>query len=151
MKKCILFDLDGTLTDSAPGILNSIEYAIGKMGMPKDNRENLRRFLGPPLTEAFSEYYNISHSEAYKMVMFFREYFQDKGILENNVYEGIKELLLKSNKKIALATSKPEHFAIRILKHFDLFCHFDCVCGSPPEEKDCPKSDIIKVLFDERI
>lgn len=150
MIEYVLFDLDGTLTDSAPGILNSIEYAINKMGFEKESRENLSRFLGPPLTEAFSEYFNLNLEDAYKMVECYREYYRDKGIFENNLYDGIKDLLNNiSSKKIGLATSKPEHFAIQILKHFDLFKYFDVVCGSPVKETKCSKGDIIKRALEE--
>ncbi|MBO5454855.1 MAG: HAD-IA family hydrolase [Clostridia bacterium] len=144
MIEYVLFDLDGTLTDSAPGILNSIEYALNKKNLKYSSREELRRFLGPPLTESFMEYFNLSFEESYDTVMCFREYFSEKGIFENEVYDGIKDLLENTEKKFALATAKPEHFAKRILEHFDLIKHFDVVCGSPPEEKDCPKSEIIE-------
>lgn len=144
MIEYVLFDLDGTLTDSAPGILNSIEYALNKKGLYYDSRETLKRFLGPPLTESFMDYFGLSFEQSYDTVMCFREYFQEKGMFENNVYSGIKELLENTDKKLAVATAKPEHFAKKILEYFDLIKYFDVVCGSPPEEKDCPKSEIIE-------
>lgn len=147
MIEYVLFDLDGTLTDSAPGILNSIEYALKKKGLPYDSRDSLKRFLGPPLTESFMEYFNLSFEESYDTVMCFREYFQEKGIFENDVYTGIKDLLEATDKKLAVATAKPEHFAKKILEYFDLIKYFDVVCGSPPQEKDCPKSEIIKMAL----
>ena len=144
MIEYVLFDLDGTLTDSAPGILNSIEYALKKKGLKYESRETLKRFLGPPLTESFMDYFHLSFQESYDTVMCFREYFEKRGMFENEVYKGIRELLESTDKKFALATAKPEHFAKRILEHFDLIKYFDVICGSPPEEKDCPKSEIIE-------
>lgn len=144
MIKYVFLDLDGTITDSAPGILNSIEYAIEKMGFPKENRKDLEKYLGPPLTDAFSENYHISEEDAYKMVMFFREYFGTKGIIENDVFDGFENVLKNPDKTFVLATSKPEHFAKRILEHFDLYKYFKFISGSPVTESNVTKLEIIE-------
>ena len=104
----ILFDLDGTLTDSAPGILNSVRYACRKLGLPIPGEETLRRFLGPPLIASFRELMGLDAADADRAVSAFREYFPTKGLFENEVYPGVPALLadLKAaGKTVILATS----------------------------------------------
>ena len=112
--KIILFDLDGTLTESAPGILNSVRYACRKLGLPIPGEETLRRFLGPPLIASFRELMGLDAAGADRAVSSFREYFPTKGLFENEVYPGIPALLtdIKSaGKTVIIATSKPEAYA----------------------------------------
>lgn len=133
----LFFDLDGTLTDSAPGILNSIAYAFDKCGIAYTDKEKLRRYIGPPLVEIFMEDYAMSESRAREVVAAFREYFARQGIFENEVYPGIPSALEKlqaAGYVLVLATSKPEHFAKQILEHFDLDKYFTFVGGSLPDE-----------------
>ncbi len=85
----ILFDLDGTLTDSAPGILNSVRYACRKLGLPVPGEETLRRFLGPPLIASFRELMRLDAADTDRAVSAFREYFPTKGLFENEVYPGV--------------------------------------------------------------
>ena len=129
----ILFDLDGTLTDPGMGITNSVMHALKKYGIEVENRETLYKFIGPPLIDSFEKYYGFSHEEAVKSVDYYREYYADKGIYENEVYNGIEAMLQKlseEGKKIILATSKPEPFAREILRHFDLDKYFLFAAGS---------------------
>lgn len=142
-----LFDLDGTLTDPAEGITNSVAYALNKFGISVESREELYKFIGPPLVNSFMEYYGFSKEKAFEAVEIYREYFRDKGIFENKLYDDIPlvlEKLQQDGKIIVLATSKPEEFAIRILKHFGLYEYFDLVCGATMDEKRSEKSDIIE-------
>ena len=146
MYNTILFDLDGTLTDSEPGIINSIEYALKKYGIEMENKADLRKFLGPPLKESFKQFCGFSEEKAEQAVEFYREYFREKGIFENNVYQGVVELLemLKAqNKRLVVATSKPEPFTYRILEHFDLLKYFDFVAGSNMDNSRCKKDEVI--------
>ena len=146
MYNIILFDLDGTLTDSEPGIINSIEYALKKYDIEIENKADLRKFLGPPLVESFKQYCDFSENKAEQAVEFYREYFREKGIFENNVYQGVVELLeaLKAqNKRLIVATSKPEPFTYRILEHFDLLKYFDFVAGSNMDNTRCKKDEVI--------
>ena len=146
MYDTILFDLDGTLTDSEPGIINSIEYSLKKYGFIMENKADLRKFLGPPLVESFKHFCGFSAEKAEQAVEFYREYFREKGIFENNVYQGVVELLenLKSqNKRLIVATSKPEPFTYRILEHFDLLKYFDFVAGSNMDNTRCKKDEVI--------
>ena len=146
MYNTILFDLDGTLTDSEPGIINSIEYALKKYDVEMENKADLRKFLGPPLKASFKQFCGFSEEKAEQAVEFYREYFRARGIFENTVYEGIVELLeaLKAqNKKLIVATSKPEPFTYRILEHFDLLKYFDFVAGSNMDNTRCKKDEVI--------
>ena len=91
--KTILFDLDGTLTDSAPGILNSVRYGCRRIGIPVPDEATLRRFLGPPLIDSFHNLCGLNDADTDRAVAAFREYFPDKGLFENEVYPGIPALL----------------------------------------------------------
>ena len=147
----LLFDLDGTLTDPAIGITNSVMYALSKWGIKVGNRSELFCFIGPPLSASFKKYYGFSDKDALLCVEYYREYFRDKGIFENNVYDGIPELLeqLKNNgKTLILATSKPESFAKQILEHFDLAKYFDFVVGASMDETRNKKEDVIRYALD---
>ena len=131
--KYYFFDLDGTLTDPGLGITNSVQKALLAFGIREEKREKLFPFIGPPLVDSFMGYYGFSKEKAQEAVEHYRAYFRGKGIFENEVYEGVPSLLkeLKDmGKKVILATSKPEEFALRILEHFDLFSYFDDVCGA---------------------
>ena len=144
--KAILFDLDGTLTDPVEGITNSVAHALEKWGIHVEDKRELNKFVGPPLHAAFSEYYGFSDADALKCVEYYREYFKDTGIFENKVYEGIPELLAElraSGKKLIVATSKPEEFALRILKHFSLYTYFDFVAGATMDSSRVKKADVI--------
>lgn len=146
MFKTILFDLDGTLTDSSSGIMNSILYALDKMGIKENDTEKLKKFLGPPLVDSFMEFYGFSREKAETAVEYYREYFSTKGLLENSVYSGIPELLSslkKLGKTLIVATSKPEPFTNRILEHFDLIKFFDFVAGSNMDNTRCKKAEVI--------
>lgn len=151
MYKTVLFDLDGTLTDPGLGITNSVAYALKKYGIEVEEREKLYSFIGPPLNDSFKKCYGFSDEKAMEAIMYYREYFSDKGIFENEVYDGIKELLRRvkeSGRKIVLATSKPEEFALRILEHFELTEFFDVVAGASMDEKRNKKGDVIKYALE---
>lgn len=152
MYKYILFDLDGTLTDPAEGITNSVAYSLSKYGIEVSDKKELYKFIGPPLKDSYIEYYGFSESDAVKAIEYYREYFKPKGMFENEVYEGVPELLeeLKQNgKKIILATSKPEVFSTEILKHFDLYKYFDFVSGATLDGTRSKKADIIAYAISE--
>ncbi|MDD2978328.1 MAG: HAD hydrolase-like protein, partial [Hespellia sp.] len=132
MYEYVLFDLDGTLTDPGLGITNSVIYALKKFDIAVTDRKELYKFIGPPLLNSFREYYGFSEKESVLAVEYFREYFSEKGIYENKVYEDIRKVLSElkeKNKKVIVATSKPEKFAVTILKHFQLDQYFDFVAG----------------------
>lgn len=147
MWKTVLFDLDGTLTDSAPGITNSVARALAYFGI-EEEPQNLLRFIGPPLNESLPEYYGFTPEQTVKAVEVFREYFVEKGWLENAPYPGIPELLrdLKdAGLQLMVATSKPEVQAVRILKHFGLAEYFDLIRGAPAGNEDgARKASVIR-------
>lgn len=146
MYNTILFDLDGTLTDPGLGITNSVMYALKKWNIEVENRTSLYPFIGPPLMYSFQTYYGFSAEQSEKAVRYYREYFREKGMLENEVYEGVVELLksLKSaGKRLIIATSKPEEFAIKILEHFGLARYFEYIAGATMDTTRNNKSDVI--------
>ncbi len=148
----ILFDLDGTLTDPGLGITNSVMHALKKYGIEVEDRTSLYKFIGPPLIDSFEKYYGFSHEEAAKSVDYYREYYKDKGIYENAVYDGVEELLKslrEKGKKIILATSKPEPFAKEILRHFGLEKYFLFAAGSTMSETRTNKAEVIEYALSE--
>ena len=144
--KTIFFDLDGTITDSAPGIMNSIKYALEKNHLPMLSEEQLRSFIGPPLRGQFCKVCGLADEESARMVEDYREYYRDKGIFENNVYDGVIEMLEKLRKKgfrLAIATSKPEKYAKIIIDHFHLTKYFACVAGMEMDGGRGTKAQVI--------
>lgn len=144
--KYMFFDLDGTLTDSAAGIIDSVIYALDKLGIKEDDRVKLRRFVGPPLMDSFREQFNFSEEDARRAVGYYREHYAEKGIFECPVYEGIPELLARIQQSgfiLAVTTCKPEVFTTRILEHFDLAKYFSLVAGSTLDGSRSSKGEII--------
>lgn len=146
MFQAVLFDLDGTLTDPGIGITNSVMYALEKYGIHVSDRTKLYSFIGPPLTESFERFYGFDHVQAVEAVDFYREYFREKGIFENQPYDGIQKLLSRlqtAGKRLLVATSKPEDFAKEILQHFGLYEYFEFVAGSNLDGSRTGKSEVI--------
>ena len=147
----IFFDLDGTLTEPKVGITKSVAYALEYYGIHVEDLDTLCPFIGPPLADSFMKFYGFDSEKAMDAIRVYREYFRDKGIFENEVYEGVRELLENikaSGRKTVLATSKPEEFAVRILEHFDLAKYFDVVAGASMDEKRNKKGDVIKYAME---
>lgn len=146
MYNTVLFDLDGTLTDPGLGITNSAAHALRYWDIHVKDRASLYKFIGPPLQDSFQRFYGFSEEDSKLAIERFREYFREKGIYENEVYDGVDRLLstLKTNgKTIILATSKPEEFAKTILNYFHLEQYFDFVAGASMDETRCKKADVI--------
>lgn len=142
----ILFDLDGTLTDPGLGITNAVMYALRKYGMEVPPRQELYSFIGPPLKQSFMRWCSFDEAEGEQAVKYYREYYRDKGLLENEVYDGIEDMLKalrEKGKRLAVATSKPEEFAIRILEHFGLAQYFEVIAGDTLDFKRNTKADVI--------
>lgn len=150
MKKAILFDLDGTLTDSGEGIINCAQYAFQQMGYPVPPREEMGVFVGPPLWDTF-EKFGIPRERTDEAVKVFRSRYVPIGKFENTPYPGIRELLENLKKKgnlLYVATSKPETTAAEILEHFDLAGYFDRICGADLEKKRNSKDAVIAYLLE---
>lgn len=143
----IFFDLDGTLTDSQDGILNSFRTVFKYYGLEIPDYETLCTYIGPPLSLTMTQTFGFSGEKAKESVKVFRSYYDSKGYLENRVYEGIPELLEKLKEmglKLSVATSKPEVTAKKIIANFGLDKYFDFVCGSCMDESRSKKSEVIE-------
>lgn len=142
----LLFDLDGTLTDPFEGITRSVEYALNAFGIEVEDRRVLAPFIGPPLVESLTERYGFTMEDAVAAVAKYREYFAVKGLYENELFEGIPELLSdcrKAGYKISMATSKPTHYARIIAEHFNIARYFDAIHGSSLDGTRITKSSVV--------
>lgn len=147
MSQVILFDLDGTLTESGEGIINCVQYALEKLGKKEEHPENLQCFIGPPLKEQFMKYAGLSEEEAEQAVVYYRERYTTKGMFENCLYPKVPELLelLKINDKIlGVASSKPEVYVKQILEHFQIADYFTAIVGSELDGRRTEKAEVIE-------
>lgn len=143
----ILFDLDGTLTDSQEGIIKSVQYALGKMGIEVADRYELIPFIGPPLMHSFQHFYGLSKEDAQKAIGYYREYFERDGIFDNRVYEGIVELLARlkaEGKCLLVATSKPTIYAEPIVRHYGMGDYFTAIVGASTDGSRTEKGQVIE-------
>ncbi|MBQ5999183.1 MAG: HAD-IA family hydrolase [Treponema sp.] len=141
----VFFDLDGTLTDSQPGIYDSLRIMLGHFGITKTDEE-LKPFLGPALWDSLPMYCGFTHEQCKEAVKVFREHYFSKGIYNNRVYDGIVPLLeeLKAaGKKLVIATGKPTEQAEIVVNHFDLAKYFDFIAGSSLDTSRSKKSQVI--------
>ena len=147
MYEYVFFDLDGTLTDSGEGIINAAIYALEKYNIEVNDRSELRKFIGPPLQDSFSTDYGFQEDEIEDVIKIFREYYSEKGIFENTIYENIQAMLFElknRGKKLVVATSKPEVFTKKVLDHFNISSYFDYVSGATLNNEKIKKVDIIR-------
>ncbi|MDO5153651.1 MAG: HAD-IA family hydrolase [Eubacteriales bacterium] len=151
VQKTILFDLDGTLTDSGEGIINCAILALQHFGLPIPSREEMRVFVGPPLQESFIRH-GVPADRAEEAVRIYRSRYIPIGKFENTPYPGIREMLeaLKADgHKLYVATSKPEAMSIEILEHFDLARYFDQICGATMDFSRSSKEAVIAYLLEQ--
>lgn len=149
MKKTILFDLDGTLTDSGEGIINCAVLALEHFGCPIPSREDMRVFVGPPLHESFIKH-GVPADKADEAIEIYRSRYIPIGKYENKPYPGIRNLLehLKAEgHTLYVATSKPEQMSVDILNHFDLAKYFDRICGASMDTSRSSKEAVIAYLL----
>lgn len=152
MEKALLFDLDGTLTDSGEGIIKSAWYTFEQFGMPLPSWEEMRVFVGPPLWDTF-EKFGIPKDKTDEAVRIFRSRYVPIGKFENTPYDGIRELLEELNRSgisCYVATSKPEVTAVEVLEHFDLAKYFIRICGADLEKNRNSKEAVISYLLDQK-
>ena len=152
MYDTLLFDLDGTIVDSSRGITNCVIYALEKFGITVTDRRELYRFIGPPLIDSFRDFYGFSNESAEAAVAFYRERYREAGMYENDVYEGIPELLealSARGKRIFLATSKPEEFAKKILEYLKIDKYFDLIAGATFDRSRDTKESVIRYALAE--
>lgn len=148
----ILFDLDGTLTDPREGITRSIQYALAKLGIDEPDLSRLEHFIGPPLLQAFMQFYDFDEARAWEAVNFYRERFKVTGLYENRVFDGVGELLgdlQGQGRTLYVATSKPWVFAREIARHFDFARHFKVIYGSELDGTRTNKVELIGHLLAE--
>lgn len=146
-----IFDLDGTITDSAPGILKSLCYMMEKHKIPVLPEEKLRLFIGPPLRESLPEVFGFGEEKVERMIETYQEYYGDKGIFECTVFAGMPEALQKlkdSGVRILMATAKPEKFARMVAEHFDLAKYFDFMGGACIDESRSNKHEVIEYVLE---
>lgn len=148
----ILFDLDGTLTEPKVGITKSVAYALEYYGIHVEDLDSLCPFIGPPLKESFMKYYGFDDEKAEEAVEKYREYFRPHGVYENEIYEGVREMiqtLYGQGKTLVLASSKPTVFVEIILDYFELRKYFDCVVGSELDGTRVNKDEVVAFALQE--
>ena len=149
--KYIIFDLDGTLSDSKEGITKSVQYALKKVGIIEDDLDNLNHFVGPPMVEEYMKSYGMSKEKAFETLDYYRERYVPTGIYETKIYPGIKEILeaLKQNSfKMGMATSKPEGMAEEVAKYLEILDYFDIICGADLHGPIQSKASVLNKLFE---
>ena len=149
--KAILFDLDGTLTDSGEGILNCAALALEHFGLPVPSREEMRVFVGPPLSDTFQKF-GVPADRVDEAIAVYRSRYIPIGKFENTPYPGIRELLetlQQHGHRLYVATSKPEGMSIDILEHFDLAKYFTRICGAAMDMSRNSKEAVIAYLLKE--
>lgn len=151
MIKYILFDLDGTLTDPEEGITKSMQYALGHMGVEVQDLTSLRKHIGPPLKEGLMEFWGFDEKKTEEAIGWYRKCFAKTGMYQNVVYPGIEDVLktlVAEGKKLILATSKAEKYAILIMEHFGLDIYFTDMCGSSLDGTRGKKGDVIRYALE---
>ena len=149
MVKSIIFDLDGTLTDSGEGIINCAVLALEHFGLPVPDRETMRVFVGPPLRDTFAKF-GVPEDRIEEAISVYRSRYIPIGKYENHPYPGISDLLEKLKTEghhLYVATSKPETMSIDILNKFGLAHYFDLICGSTMDGSRDAKADVIAYLL----
>lgn len=150
-KKAILFDLDGTLTDSGEGIINCALLALEHFGLPLPSREEMRVFVGPPLQDTFVKY-GVPKDKTDEAIQVYRSRYIPIGKFENHPYPGIPELLealVSQGHRLYVATSKPEFMSVEIMEHFDIAKYFTRICGASFDQSRSTKEDVIAYLLNE--
>ena len=147
MYQYILFDLDGTLTDSKIGITSCVQYALHKLGIEEPDLDELEPFIGPPLTDSFREFYGFDDETVQQAVIYYRERFSTVGLFENNIYPGIARMLERmkqTGRRLAVASSKPTVFVKQILEHFEILSYFDVIVGSELDGTRAKKEEVVE-------
>lgn len=145
----LLFDLDGTLTDSAPGIIKCFRYALETMGF--DEPDDIMRIVGPPIYDSFAQFCGMNEEQVQEAARIYRSRYSEKGLFENEVYKGVPEMLKRlkdGGKRLLVATSKPEVFAVRILEKFQLAEYFDVIGGADINGSRNDKNEIIEYVLE---
>ena len=147
MKKYLLFDLDGTLTDPKIGITTCAQYALRHFGIEEPDIDKLEGFIGPPLADSFQQFYGFNEKQVQEAIQAYRERFNTIGLYENEIYPGFPEMLARlknAGKKLAVASSKAAVYVVKILQHFGIEQYFDVVVGSELNGTRTQKEEVIE-------
>ena len=150
MYNYVFFDLDGTLTQSEFGILNSVAFALEKLGIKVENKESLKKFIGPPLAASFRDYFGLDEENIEKAIGYYRECYNGGEIFNAPLYDGIEETLktLSDNGvKMYVVTSKPAHMAKKIIEHFDIAKYFEDVVGPDLKDRSYSKKELVEAAI----
>lgn len=150
MYNYVFFDLDGTLTQSEFGILNSVAFALEKLGIKVDNKESLKKFIGPPLAASFRDFFGMDEENIEKAIGYYRECYNGGEIFNAPLYDGIEETLKTlSDKgvKMFVVTSKPAHMAKKIIEHFDISKYFEDVVGPDLKDRSYSKKELVEAAI----
>jgi phosphoglycolate phosphatase len=143
---CILFDLDGTIVDSAPGIIASLAWTLEQLGRPVPTPAELLEWVGPPILDSFRDRGGMTEPEAERALDTYRPHYLANGALDSTVYPGVADLMRELSRSpipLSLATSKPESLATVMLEHFDLDQYFDFLTGASEDEVRSSKADVV--------
>lgn len=149
--RAVLFDWDGTVADTRPGIFNSIRYAIGQAGIPDRPDEELQYFIGPPLYVGFEHVFGVSPEAANELTDTYRVYYRETGIYECAVYDGVGDLLTNlraAGVRTAVVSSKPKEFLDRLVDHFGLAGSFDAVIGPEMHNHNANKTVLVNTALE---
>lgn len=142
----ILFDLDGTLSDTEEGIVKSVQHALAAFSVQEEDPASIRRFIGPPLRESFRLFYGMTAEEAERAVAKYRERYETVGVYENRLFDGVPGMLAalrRAGKRLAVATSKPTVFARKVLRQHDIERYFEVVVGCELDGRRDTKEEVI--------
>ncbi|MFP7761885.1 HAD hydrolase-like protein [Marisediminicola sp. LYQ134] len=143
---CVLFDLDGTITDSAPGITSSLAWMFEQLALPVPSPADLLRYVGPPMLDSFRDFAGFDEQQSRHALSVYRTHYVATGLYDSRVYDGmpaVLEAVASSPLPVSLATSKPESAATLILDHFALAHHFDFLTGASDDEVRSAKKDVV--------
>lgn len=150
-KQYVFFDLDGVISDPKEGITKSIDFALRSFGIETKDLDSLKRFIGPPLYDSFIDFYGFSPEKAEEAMRQYRVYFKEKGIFENYMYDGMRDLLeelYRTGVKLILATSKPTEFSRQIIERYGVLNCFEDICGSSMDNSRTSKGDVIRYALE---
>lgn len=150
--RAVLFDWDGTVADTRPGIFNSVRYAIRQYGIADKPDDELRYFIGPPLYDGFEHVFGVSPELANELTDTYRVYYRDTGIFECTIYDGVGDLLRELHEagvKTAVVSSKPKEFLDRLVEHFGLAEHLDAVVGPAMDNHNSNKTVLVNQALKE--
>ena len=149
-KKLILFDFDGTIVDTSPGIIKTVEYTLDYYGIKNHDIEILKKFIGPPLVSSFMNYYAFDREKAEEAVIVYRTKYKEDGLLDGVLYHGVRGCIDELHKEgyiVSIASSKPEHFCTTILEHFGVLDLFDDVVGATADGRISTKEQVLNEVF----